>query len=837
MPVELNVDNIPASLGERAQWVCWKYIRRDGKETKCPIRSDTGGKADASDPGTWSTLEAALASFRSSKDLAGVGFVFSPEDQFCGIDLDDCLDRATREAKPWAQRIVAELDSYTEISPSGHGVKIFLRAAKPGRRCRRAWHDGEVEMYDRGRFFTVTGAAYNGSPTDVNARQDALNALYREIFADGEPGSTPTETPTRANVGGPPTAALADADILDLARSPRRKNGAGEKFTALWDGRWNDHFNSASEADSSVCFTLAYYTKDAAQIDRMFRTSGLMRAKWDEYHGEQTYGEMTIAKALANVTGQYRPRRKRRKAKPARAAPPKTAAGLPTIIVSDVQLSDLTVHGQAALHKGNDPPVIFVRSGSLVRVVRDERGRPVIEAMDKAKVRSRLTDVATFFAVDREGAYVGTNPPVYLAENILAQGRWDYPPLIGIARSPILRPDGSICTTAGYDGQTKLFYSPDPDLVVPAIPERPTEGDMGAATGLLSDLIAEFPFADEASRANALAILLSILMRPVVCGHIPLAIIDAPMQGTGKTLLATILGIVGVGSISGESIPARQNEDEWRKKITAILLAASPLVLLDNIPDNSTIDSSSLAAALTSQEWSDRLLGKSENIRLPSRAVWVATGNNLRISGDMPRRCYTIRLDANAERPWERTGFSHPDLEQYARTCRGDLLAAAFTLIRAWYASGKPQAPDLPAFGSFQEWTNTVGGVLVRGGIEGFLGNLGELRAVQDEDTQQWAAFFTTWRYLLGELPVTADDLCQRILAHDTLTDDSLPDVLLVNRDRGEGSLKRSLGRNLSRLTGRIFGGYKLCHAGRDGNKHVRRWRLIPVKEGQDDLA
>jgi len=185
VPLELNLDNIPASLHEQPQWVCWKYIRRDGKETKCPVRSDSGGMADASDPGTWSTLEAALAAFRSSDDLAGIGFVFSADDNFCGVDLDDCLDPATQQPKPWAQRIMTELDSYTEVSPSGHGVKVFLRAAKPGRRCRRAWHDGEVEMYDRGRFFTVTGAAYNGSPTDVNARQDALNALYREIFGDG----------------------------------------------------------------------------------------------------------------------------------------------------------------------------------------------------------------------------------------------------------------------------------------------------------------------------------------------------------------------------------------------------------------------------------------------------------------------------------------------------------------------------------------------------------------------------------------------------------------------------------------------------------------------------
>ena len=92
-----------------------------------------------------------------------------------------------------------------------------------------------------------------------------------------------------------------------------------------------------------------------------------------------------------------------------------------------------------------------------------------------------------------------------------------------------------------------------------------------------------------------MAILLTLLMRPVIAGHVPLAIMDVPMQGTGKTLLVTTLATLRPGSISTESIPAKQNDDEWRKKITSILLAASPFVLLDNIPDNTTIDSPSLA--------------------------------------------------------------------------------------------------------------------------------------------------------------------------------------------------------------------------------------------------
>jgi len=252
-------------------------------------------------------------------------------------------------------------------------------------------------------------------------------------------------------------------------------------------------------------------------------------------------------------------------------------------------------------------------------------------------------------------------------------------------------------------------------------------------------------------------------------------------------------------------------------------------VLLDNIPDNAVIDSASLASMLTAHEWSDRLLGKNDTLRLPARSVWVATGNNLRVTGDMPRRCYTIKLDANSERPWERADFTHDDLEQYVQQHRGQFLAAAFTMIRAWYAAGKP-AYDVPRLGSFQEWANTVGSVLGHAEIDDFLGNLNAIRAVQDDDTQQWAAFFGAWNYLLGGRAVTADDLCQRILAHDVLTDNALPDPLLVQRDRGEGSLKRSLGRHLSRLTGRIFNGYKLCDAGMSGKKHVRKWCLKKVE-------
>ena len=333
-----------------------------------------------------------------------------------------------------------------------------------------------------------------------------------------------------------------------------------------------------------------------------------------------------------------------------------------------------------------------------------------------------------------------------------------------------------------------------------------------------------------------MAILFSILMRPVIDGHVPLAIVDAPMQGTGKTLLVSSLAGIAVGKVSSESIPSKENEDEWRKKITSVLMTASPFVLLDNIPDNTTLNSAPLAAALTSSDWSDRVLGRSQAIRLPSRVVWVATGNNLRVAGDMPRRSFSIRLDANAERPWERTGFAIKGLAGYIATNRGNLLSAALTIIRAWFTNGQPKAPT-PPLGSFEEWSETIGSVLAFAGIEGFLSNLEQTQSVQDEDTQQWTAFFDAWWDRFGNRMLTADDVCNVVMPRpnepveyiDEPLAKALPEPLIVNRDRGEGAFKRSLGRHLSKLRGRVFNGRKLKDAGVNAKTHVRLWQLVEM--------
>ncbi len=245
-----------------------------------PVNPTAGGPADATDPKTWGTFEQSVEACVRDSSLTGVGFIFTADDPYCGVDLDNSLD-ADGIIKPWAKDLLVRLDSYTEISPSGRGVKVFLKANKPGKRCRKAHQDGGIEIYDRDRFFTVTGNRTQEYPPDLNLRQESLDLVYSSIFGGDEQGAicgsnaNPSPAPN-----GHVSITLSDDEIIEHACNKPR---TGDRFRALWAGDWkSQRMNSPSEADSSVVFTLAYYTKDDVQIDRIFRRSALMRPKWDD---------------------------------------------------------------------------------------------------------------------------------------------------------------------------------------------------------------------------------------------------------------------------------------------------------------------------------------------------------------------------------------------------------------------------------------------------------------------------------------------------------------------------------------------------------------------------
>lgn len=339
-PTVVNVEAIPAALRSRAQWVCWRYATRpsEPKPTKVPINARTGTAASSTDPATWSAFDDALA---ATARYGGIGWVFAAGAGVVGLDLDNCRDPETGAIEPWAVEVLGDTRSYTEVSPSGRGLHVFLLGTLPSGARKR----GSVELYDRERYFTVTGDRLEEMPADIRAPHLPLDALHAKLFP-------PAPALERNGAGlAVPVTDLDDAALLDKARGAA--NGA--KFAALYDaGDWaGAGYPSHSEADLGLCVSLAFWTgRDAARVDRLFRTSALMREKWDDGRGAQTYGARTVDAALARCAEVYAQR-----VAPVPAAP---AAGDGPVLV---QLSTVTPEAVAWCWPGR---IAFGKLGLLI---------------------------------------------------------------------------------------------------------------------------------------------------------------------------------------------------------------------------------------------------------------------------------------------------------------------------------------------------------------------------------------------------------------------------------------------------------------------------------------
>jgi hypothetical protein len=425
----------------------------------------------------------------------------------------------------------------------------------------------------------------------------------------------------------------------------------------------------------------------------------------------------------------------------------------PTIVVTNRPLPDMTVDALKALVAANDPPELFVRGGQLVSIASDEQGRPIIRTATPDYMRGLIARVARCVRTTPvKGGVSETDvlPPMDLVRDLMALSvnQWDeiagraaFPPLDGVVEVPILRPDGSVVGVPGYDRPTRTVYRPASGTRAPEVPDHPGADHIDWARSLLDEVFGDFPYDNEASRANALAGVLTPILRRSFAAPVPALIIDAPAAGTGKTLLGQVIATIATGR-GAPVMTAPRDEDEWRKKLTSVLMAGMTVILIDNVEHQ--LRSDTLAAMLTATEWSDRALGGNETLQLPQRATWIVTGNNIRLGGDLARRCYWVRLDAKLARPWQRGGFRHDDLLGWVAEHRGEIVAALLVLARAWFVAGRPGAPA-PPLGNFGPWAKAVAGVLARAGITGFLGNLEELYDEADESAGQWEAFRHSW--------------------------------------------------------------------------------------------
>ena len=274
-----KIENIPDEIKGLKQWVCW--VGQD----KIPKNASTGKNAQSNNPDTWSDFETACKAC-DKYNFDGVGFMFA--NGYFGVDLDHCIDNLD-----FCDEFVETLQSYAEISKSGTGIHIICKGKLPSGARRK----NGVEMYSQGRYFICTGNVYNEKYKKISECTEAVKILHSKYL--------PSETPkAEKDISAIEIISMDDQEVVDKARNCK----SGYLFTMLYQGEWQGVYSSQSEADLALCNQLAFWTqKDAAQMDRIFRSSGLMRAKWDERRGANSYGEITISKACMGCTEVYNP--------------------------------------------------------------------------------------------------------------------------------------------------------------------------------------------------------------------------------------------------------------------------------------------------------------------------------------------------------------------------------------------------------------------------------------------------------------------------------------------------------------------------------------------------
>ena len=362
---------------------------------------------------------------------------------------------------------------------------------------------------------------------------------------------------------------------------------------------------------------------------------------------------------------------------------------------------------------------VFKRGPHVVRIGRafelsDNLQRssmqPVVLGVTKQWLVRELTERATFNRYDkRMDDYRVVDCPSNIAST-LETGTDDdtFRPLTAMANTPILRADGRICVTPGYDDETGIYYAPNLDF--PPIPERPNWHDARAALDELLELVKEFPFANDASQSVFLADVLTALARPTLPKS-PAVLYCATMAGTGKTLMASIANLIAYGHATLHPWP-HGNEEELKKVFTSILLAGDPVVVFDNVPNGVVIKSAALSQFVTSDDYADRKLGESERVRFKNRTRVVLTGNNITLASDNARRTLVCDLQLQCESARDREDdFELPDLTGYIKANRARLIVAGLTVLRAYAI--QPRQLRLKPLESFEDWSWRVRDALI----------------------------------------------------------------------------------------------------------------------------
>jgi len=455
--------------------------------------------------------------------------------------------------------------------------------------------------------------------------------------------------------------------------------------------------------------------------------------------------------------------------------------------------------------------MLYVYSGRLVEL---DGGK--LHPVTEPRLLCELTRIIRFVRMTKKGELVAAKPAEGLARQILSLLAYPgVPPLRAVVSHPVLDLSGSYSVRQGYDAPSKLYIESQWKETFPTEPPSAEEAREHLQT--LLALIEGFPFDSEASRAGALALLITGLMRPVLEGPVPLFLVDAADPATGKSLLARVIGILITGR---EPCPGTfpRRPEEQRKRITAYLVQGERYIFFDNVEHS--VGGEVLNALATGVRWSDRELQRTKILELENYSIVVFTGNNLCSAADTLRRVIPIRMVARCERPDKRKGFKIEPLERHVKENRAKYVNAALELTRAYLHTS--DVVTLSAMGSFEGWSDVVRAAIYWAGGGDCLGGAERFRELHEDERDDIRALLRAWEAGFGvDAPVYARQALEKLSG---MKGRPLEEFTLGSK---ESISVRDISNLLRRIKDRVVGGLFLT-SGRK-TKHGIPWTLRRV--------
>ena len=468
--------------------------------------------------------------------------------------------------------------------------------------------------------------------------------------------------------------------------------------------------------------------------------------------------------------------------------------------------------------------ILYQRMGEVVKVTwtedPDRRLVPVIVPVKVPFLTRKLTALADWVKYDvRKDDYRYIDCPKQIAECYLDEGQWDLPFLLGVIDTPTLRPDGTILDQEGYDKQTGLLLDFKGKERI-SIPERPTRKDAQLALCTIRDLVKLFPFCSDVDLSVFIAAVLTAVVRRSI-RVAPLFCFSAPKMASGKSILADLIAIIATGSDASKFNQQRNSEEE-RKALLSLLMSGGSVMCMDNI--DHPVESSPLCTIISETQWQERILGVNKIPNVSTRVTWLATGNNLRLKGDLTTRALICRLDPKCERPEERSFPFKPRTR--ASHMRGKMVSAALTIMRAFIVSGDDV--DVVNFARFEEWSDMIRKSLVWLGMPDPCLSRRQLEE-EDPDRERLTDLLSSWFDCFQAAPKSIKEAKQAYESGTGVSEAEqrlFESFMAISGKNGQVNDKR-LSYYFRHNKERIEGGFQLLTKGRVATG--MQWVVLPV--------